>query len=183
MVDISYSQLTVTESDMGYILNNLTDREKVIYQTGLSTIIFLPCLFLAALVVMAYLGTKDLESGTLIMRAVWTLCFLKTLSSIITFYTSEFGITNKRVLGKTGCVNVESLDIVLSKVEAIRVNRGFLGFLFGFGDIEVTGTGGTHEVLKNIPAPMQFRKRLQEQIDTTVDNSEKALRPKLRMVG
>lgn len=150
---------------MGHILNNLAKEEKIVYHTGLSAVIFMPCLFLAFLVVIAYLGTHGMPFSNPLVKGIWLLCFLKTLCSILTFFTSEFGITNRRVLGKTGYIQVESLDILLNKVEAIRVNSSLLGRLIGFGDIEVTGTGGTHEVLQNIPNPLYFRRILQEQLD------------------
>jgi uncharacterized membrane protein YdbT with pleckstrin-like domain len=59
---------------------------------------------------------------------------------------------------------LKSLDIVLAKVEAIRINQGILGRIFNFGDVEVTGTGGTEEVLKFIPNPIIFSKCIQEQL-------------------
>ena len=33
-----------------------------------------------------------------------------------------------------------------------------------YGDLEVTGTGGTEEVLRFIPDPLLFRKSVQEQL-------------------
>jgi uncharacterized membrane protein YdbT with pleckstrin-like domain len=80
------------------------------------------------------------------------------------FFTSEFGVTSKRVLGKTGFIRRKSLDIVLAKVEAIRLNQNILGRVFNFGNVEVTGTGGTEEVLYYIPAPLDFRNKIQEQL-------------------
>ena len=157
---------------MGYIKNNLTREEKVIYHTSLSGVIFLPPLLLAMFVVIAYFSVGNIPTGLMLMRGIWIICLFKTLVCILTFHTSEFGITNKRVLGKKGYIYIESLDIVLDKVEAVRVNRGFLGFIAGYGDIEVTGTGGTHEIIRYIPNPLLFRKILQEQIDTAVENGD-----------
>jgi uncharacterized membrane protein YdbT with pleckstrin-like domain len=68
------------------------------------------------------------------------------------------------VLGKTGFIKRRSLDIVLVKVEAIRLNQDLLGRLFNFGSIEVTGTGGTEEILDFIPEPLAFRNAIQEQL-------------------
>jgi uncharacterized membrane protein YdbT with pleckstrin-like domain len=68
------------------------------------------------------------------------------------------------VLGKTGFIRRRSLDIVLAKVEAIRLSQSVVGRILDYGDIEVTGTGGTEEVLSFIPAPLEFRKTIQEQL-------------------
>ena len=68
------------------------------------------------------------------------------------------------MLGKTGFVRRRSLDIVLAKVEAIRLSQSILGRIMNYGDLEVTGTGGTEEVLRFIPDPLLFRKSVQEQL-------------------
>jgi uncharacterized membrane protein YdbT with pleckstrin-like domain len=83
---------------------------------------------------------------------------------LVLFLSSEFGITSKRVLGKTGFIRRTSLDIVLNKVEAIRLSQSILGRILNYGDIEVTGTGGTDEILRFIPDPLIFRKVVQEQL-------------------
>jgi uncharacterized membrane protein YdbT with pleckstrin-like domain len=56
------------------------------------------------------------------------------------------------------------LDIVLAKVEAVRLSQSILGRILNYGDLEVTGTGGTEEVLRFIPDPLLFRKNVQEQL-------------------
>ena len=80
------------------------------------------------------------------------------------YLTSEYAITSKRVLGKTGFIRRKSLDIVLSKVEAIRLTQSISGRILDYGDIEVTGTGGTEEMLCFIPAPLEFRMAIQQQL-------------------
>jgi uncharacterized membrane protein YdbT with pleckstrin-like domain len=153
------------EATMGYIQNNLNRDELVAYQTSLSKIIFLPAVCLAMVVIATYVLTSELDAGNAITKAVWVVCFLKTISTIVTYLTSEFGVTNRRVLGKTGFLVTNSLEIMLGKVEAIRIHQSFIGLILGYGDIIVIGTGGTNETLKNIPAPNYFRKVLQKQID------------------
>ena len=68
------------------------------------------------------------------------------------------------MLGKTGLVRLKTTDIVLAKVEAIRINQSVLGRICNFGDVLVTGTGGTEEVLSYIPEPRLFSKNIQEQL-------------------
>jgi len=84
------------------------------------------------------------------------------------YATSEFGITDKRVLIKTGFIQRNSHEILLSKVEAIKVNQGLLGRMLDFGTIALTGTGGTQDPFKNIVKPLEFRKQAQEQISKVV---------------
>jgi len=86
------------------------------------------------------------------------------ISSFISFKTSEFGITNKRVLIKAGFIRRNSLETLLTKVEAIQVNQGILGRILNYGTIIVKGTGGTSNPFHKIDAPLEFRKKVQEQI-------------------
>ena len=80
------------------------------------------------------------------------------------FVTSVFVVTDQRVLIKVGWIQRRSLETLLAKIEGIVVEQGLGGRLFGYGNIIVTGTGGTHERFDMIADPMQFRKHVQEQI-------------------
>jgi len=142
---------------MGYIEQNLIAGETVAYRTRLHWIIFLwPAIFLA----VALFSFLNRDSGTgglfFIVGLLWGL------SSYITFTSSEFGVTNRRVLIKVGFIRRHSLELLLSKVEGIGVDQGIPGRIFGYGTIIVTGTGGTKEVFQGIPAPLEFRRMVQQ---------------------
>ena len=77
-------------------------------------------------------------------------------------YTSEFAITNKRVIIKKGLIARETLEMNLMKIESVNVDQSILGRILGFGNITVIGTGGTRETFKRINRPLEFRKRFQE---------------------
>jgi len=102
-------------------------------------------------------------------RLFIVLAALNGLSSFITYSTSEFGVTNKRILGKVGFIRRHSLEILLTKVESIAVNQGILGRIFGYGTIVVTGSGGTKELFPKISKPLELRKRAQELIAAVQD--------------
>ena len=82
----------------------------------------------------------------------------------LTYVSSEFAITDKRVLIKVGVLRRRSVELLLSKVETIGVDQSILGRVFDFGTIIVTGTGGTKEPFKGIAAPMEFRKQVQARL-------------------
>lgn len=149
---------------MGYIEENLMSDEELIRVTRLHPIVLLvPAMttsFLAGTVSMV----RDIPWAFAGVAILLLLSAYRLGNKLLFFLTSEFGITSKRVLGKTGFIKRRSLDIVLVKVEAIRLNQDLLGRLFNFGSIEVTGTGGTEEVLDFIPEPLAFRNAIQEQL-------------------
>src|SRR5258706_11991105 len=78
--------------------------------------------------------------------------------------SSEFAVTNKRVLIKVGFIRRHSLELLLQKVEGIGVDQGIWGRAVDYGTIMVTGTGGTNEPFKNIAAPLEVRKQVQSRV-------------------
>ena len=54
------------------------------------------------------------------------------LHAVIERMTSEFAVTNKRVLIKTGLIRRHSLETLLGKIESIGVAQSILGLHTGF---------------------------------------------------
>ena len=142
---------------MGYVDSNLLPNEHVTYRARLHRIIYLVpvCALLVALGV-------GLASGSWIaggMLAVIGLLLL--VPPWIRSISSEFAVTNKRVLVKVGLIRRHSLELLLQKVEGIGVDQGILGRILGYGTITVSGTGGTREAFRMIADPLEFRRQVQ----------------------
>ena len=151
-------------SKMSYIEKNLMADEEMVHVTRLHPIVLLmpaaaTSLLAGSLPIVDSIPYAQVVVGILLFVALWKLS-----DRLVLFLSSEFGVTSKRVLGKTGFIRRTSLDIVLSKVEAIRLSQSILGRILNYGDIEVTGTGGTDETLRFLPDPLVFRKVVQEQL-------------------
>ncbi len=162
----------VTASPSGsqsFVDKNLLPGEAVIYRTKLHWSNFVKLgmsaiLLLAAAVFFLYLKSRGWE--------FWLYCSLGsllgavlTLAAIaITYATSEFAVTNKRVLIKVGFIQRTSFELLLKQVESILVEQGIMGRVLGFGTIIVIGTGGSKEEFDYISDPLEFRKQVQSQI-------------------
>ncbi|HEX8010758.1 MAG TPA: PH domain-containing protein [Casimicrobiaceae bacterium] len=150
---------------MSYVDSNLLEGERVVYRTRLHWKLFLgPILF--ALVVLVPLTWIELY-GTWSAFA-WIplgLAALWLLAAFIQRRTSEFVVTNKRVLMKIGVFTTRSIELLLSKVEAITVHQTLTGRLLGYGDIVLTGSGGTNEPFAAIQSPLAFRNAVQAASD------------------
>ncbi len=150
---------------MGYIEKNLMAGEKVTYRTNLHWVVFF---WSVSFVIIAIVGFVSISAigvaGVVIGMFFVFLAVLSGVWSYIEYSTSEFAVTNKRVLVKIGWIRRHSIELYLTKVEGIGVNQSILGRIFGYGTIVVTGTGGTKEPFYKIDAPMEFRKKVQEQI-------------------
>ena len=140
---------------MSYVDSNLLPDEQVTFRTRLHPIVFAAP---AALVLLSLLFWRSLPGlgGLLILIALG-------LGAVrwVDLATSEFAVTNKRVVIKVGFLRRRTLELQLQKVETVAVNQGIGGRLFGYGNIIVTGTGGTKELFKRVAAPLDLRRAVQ----------------------
>jgi len=78
--------------------------------------------------------------------------------------TDEYTVTNKRLVIIIGIISRRTLEMNLSKIETVKVNRGIFGRMLNYGDITVIGSGRTREPFKKIGDPMEFKKKFNEQV-------------------
>jgi uncharacterized membrane protein YdbT with pleckstrin-like domain len=93
------------------------------------------------------------------------LALLVLLAGIIKRQSSDFVVTNKRVMMKTGVFTTRSIELLLSKIEAVAVHQSLGGRMFDYGDIVITGSGGTQESFSTIQAPLELRRAVQSVTD------------------
>jgi uncharacterized membrane protein YdbT with pleckstrin-like domain len=146
---------------MGYVENNLLSGEKIFFRTRLHWKVFvLPALLLLLAIALTagaiYEGFEPYLSLLILVIPLGVL-----LQSYLTWRCSEFAVTDKRVLIKTGIVTRHTLETILTKVENIGVEQTLWGRLFNFGTLYVTGTGSTKEIFPGIHAPLEFRKAIE----------------------
>jgi uncharacterized membrane protein YdbT with pleckstrin-like domain len=142
---------------MSYVDSNLLPNEQVTYRARLHHIIY----GLPAVVLLIALLTALGGGGWIAGAAIGVIGVVLLLPPWIRSTSSEFAITNKRVLIKVGLIRRHSLELLLQKVEGIGVDQGILGRIFGYGTITVSGVGGTKEAFKMISNPLEFRRQVQ----------------------
>lgn len=86
------------------------------------------------------------------------------LLPLVDIYSSEFVITNRRVIMKTGLISRSTLEMNLSKIESVNVDQSIMGRILGFGSITLVGSGSTRETFNGISKPIAFRRNFQELI-------------------
>jgi uncharacterized membrane protein YdbT with pleckstrin-like domain len=149
---------------MGYVENNLMPGEEVTYRAHLHWVIYLRSVLIALLglaLVIAGLWRPDFNVLAYLGAGVLAVAFLVWFVQWVKSRTSEFAVTNKRVIIKVGLIRRDTLELLLSKVESIGVDQTVTGRIVGYGNIVVVGTGGTREPFKNIARPLDFRKHVQ----------------------
>jgi len=149
---------------MSYIDSHLLPGERVTYRTRLHWKIFVvPVLLALVMVALAIWAVSAKKEMLAIAPAVIALIAL--LSAWIQRRSSEFAVTNKRVIIKLGVMTTRSMELLLPKIEGITVTQSMWGRIFGFGEIIVTGSGGTQEPFDNIQSPLDFRQAVQAATD------------------
>ena len=153
---------------MSYIDSNLLPGERVVFRTRLHWLLFLwPVVFV---VIVMFPAAWFLAAGSWSSYA-WTPLaagLLVLLPAFIKRMSSDFAVTNKRIMMKEGVFHTRSTEVLLSKVEAIKVDQSLPGRIFDYGSIVVTGTGGTTETFLQIQAPLAFRRAVQSVADKEV---------------
>lgn len=76
----------------------------------------------------------------------------------LVYKTTEFALTNKRIIAKKGILRRHSIENLLNKIESITVNQPLDGRIWGYGTVIVTGSGGTQEDFRMIGRSMELRK-------------------------
>ena len=76
---------------------------------------------------------------------------------------TEYVVTNKRVVLKSGILSRDALELMLNKCEGLRISQSIMGRIFGFGSILVT-TGGVTNSFKFVANPTKFRNEINKQI-------------------
>jgi uncharacterized membrane protein YdbT with pleckstrin-like domain len=150
---------------MASLDDQLLAGEHIVYRTRPHWILFGGPLFLA-IVGIALGVTLQLAAGDYWYAgaALIGVALLLAIPPTIRYLSSDFAVTDKRVLARMGIVNRQSLETLLTKIEGIGVEQDLWGRVLGFGTITITGTGGTRESVAGIPRPLEFRRQVQAQI-------------------
>jgi uncharacterized membrane protein YdbT with pleckstrin-like domain len=150
---------------MGYLDDHLLDDEQIVYRARLHWTIFTMSIIvvLLGLALAIILGIYE-PAYWYLGAALAGIGLLLAIGPAIDYTSSEFAVTNKRVLSKTGFIQRESDETLLSKVEAIAVDQGVVGRVLGFGTVRITGSGGTEDAFPRISQPLEFRRQIQNQV-------------------
>jgi uncharacterized membrane protein YdbT with pleckstrin-like domain len=163
---------------MGYIEKTLIAGERVVYRTRLHWIVMLGHVVLALLLVA---GAGVLGFYAYREQQVWTPSELHMAegAAVVALFAglvallmgsvrrnaTEMAVTTRRVVVKTGLASRRTVEMLLNKVETIEVTEPGMGRMLGYGSITLIGTGGTAEPFHKIAHPLEFRTRVQQEIE------------------
>lgn len=92
-----------------------------------------------------------------------SLLFL--IPTVLNVLTTEFAVTNKRVIVKRGFIRRDADELRIGKVETVKVDQSITGRILRFSTISVIGTGGTRLLATGCARGNEFRQKIYDQLD------------------
>jgi uncharacterized membrane protein YdbT with pleckstrin-like domain len=153
---------------MRYVTRVLQPGEAVLHEAHLHWFIFLRAIGFMALAIAFLIGEliggnsePVVSTGLIIIACFFALIAAETaIKAWIRRVTTEFAITDRRVIYKTGLFSRHTLEMNRGKVESVDVDQPLLGRLFGFGTVILRGTGSTFQPIYHIADPITFRSHI-----------------------
>jgi uncharacterized membrane protein YdbT with pleckstrin-like domain len=126
-----------------YVTDSLVQNEHVVYEGSLSGWAHFFHILLGIVLI-------PIVVGVVILIGLW-----------IKFRSTELAVTNRRVIAKFGFIRRHTFELNIDRVEAIQVEQGITGRIFGYGTLRIAGAGN-FDPIPNVRAPMDFKKAVLE---------------------
>ncbi|MES2218174.1 MAG: PH domain-containing protein [Pseudomonadota bacterium] len=169
---------------MSYIDQNLMPDEKIVFRTKKHVIIFMvPVIFILFACILSsnvgFVGNMNITFDQLTQHlpfvnhihrmpaAIMLLLAIYTgLQQWLTYVTSDYVVTNRRVVMKEGFFDRYSCDTRLSTVSHVTVDQNLLAQAWNYGTVTINGFGGNQDRFIQLAKPLEFQKAVQSQLDT-----------------
>jgi Bacterial PH domain len=89
------------------------------------------------------------------------IALLAALYEWLRLRSIELGVTNRRVVRKTGIVSRQTEELRLASIETIDLHQTTWGRVFGFGDIVLTGRGESSMVFARLARPLEAKRAIE----------------------
>jgi uncharacterized membrane protein YdbT with pleckstrin-like domain len=97
--------------------------------------------------------------GALVIGTFGGILFL---ISQIYMQTTEFGVTTQRIIFKSGVISRYTNEIPLSSLENVNLHQTIFSRIFGFGKLEINGSGGSGVWTPPVQDPVSLRAVISE---------------------
>ncbi|HET7557422.1 MAG TPA: PH domain-containing protein [Rhodanobacteraceae bacterium] len=154
-----------------YIEQSLAPGEKIVALFRLHWLVWLrmwAVLALGAVIVIAILWLGASGSGGASFSGTWWIALAVAIVAVVialyqwlTLRTIEQGVTNHRVIRKTGVVSRQSTELRLASIETVDLRQSFWGRIFRFGNVEITGRGETAMFLERLADPIGVKRAIE----------------------
>jgi len=99
--------------------------------------------------------------AALILLGIIVVGVVMFLTAWIKMKTTDFAVTNRRVILKTGWLNRHTHELAVESVEGVSLDQSIVARMFGFGRVVVTGTGDAVIAFPPMANPVEFRRAIE----------------------
>lgn len=149
---------------MGYIDKNLLPGEEIVFRTKRSLIIFL---LPAAWTVFAFYAVPYMQTNPILAKldwAPWLIAFLWWAYYGIEYLSSDFVVSNRRVMMREGFFNRHSAELRIATISQVNVDQSLFGQLLNYGILSLNAFGA-FDVYPQVSNPYAFQRAINEQLD------------------
>jgi uncharacterized membrane protein YdbT with pleckstrin-like domain len=138
---------------MGYPAKLLTDGESIVYDMRPHwRVLFYPAVALVAIVFVTVFALGAAPTGWdwlryAVMIGAAILFVMWVIVPVVRWSTSQYVVTNRRVIVRTGIVARQGRDMPLQRLNDVHFKYGVIDRLLGCGDLIVESAGETGQLL------------------------------------
>jgi uncharacterized membrane protein YdbT with pleckstrin-like domain len=152
---------------MSYLDKILQPDERIVAIGKKHWIIYLPGIAVLVLAVLIEIGAMLLPNLgfalEIVAAIVAVFALILLLREWFSQWTTEIVVTNRRVVYKRGFISRFTREMNMEKIESVAVDQTLIGRLFGYGTIDIRGTGAGFEQLRGIAEPIALRNAINVQ--------------------
>ena len=149
---------------MSFIDKNLLPDETILFRTKKHLIIFLLPVILVIIAIYAF---NFMRYNSILAIVDWVpllIAFLVISHVGLDYWTSEYAVTNKRVMMREGFFVRHSNEMRLNAISQVNVDQTLIGQVFDYGIVSINAFGA-FDAYPMIAHPSLFQKYVNEQMD------------------
>jgi len=168
---ISFVFIITSKSIMTFIEKNLANNEKIVYRAQLHWWIYgkSVLLFILGLIIVIYGATSGFspaaKEGVKVLGGLLILVsIIGLINSYVRASSSEFAVTNRRIMMKRGVAQRRLIELQLNRSEGLVIDQGIIGRIFNYGTI-IIRTGTMEEIFSPVADPYEFKRQINNAIE------------------
>jgi uncharacterized membrane protein YdbT with pleckstrin-like domain len=99
------------------------------------------------------------------------IALLAALYEWIRLRSIEMGVTNRRVVRKTGIVSRQTEELRLASIETIDLRQTAWGRMLGYGDVVLTGRGESAMIFSRLAHPLEAKRAIESAYSANVEDT------------
>ena len=115
-----------------------------------------------------------LQAHTIIGYSFFLIAAIYLYTHIVKYLSTEIGLTNNRVIVKVGWLRIDTVELMLNKIETIMVHQGIYGRLLNYGAVSFIGAGNSGGNFTWIANPLEFKELVQKELGNIEEDAPQA---------